>query len=166
MAFPVNPKLDVDVTRVDATPVHKLGEEHQNENGTVFQYCRIPYTSITPAALYQIDPNQMVVSCTAAGDSTRYVLPTRFGVFQGASPGTLTSASGGWFAVRGPMSVLAQSALTANAKVYTGTTAGQISTTSTSANLIHGLSANGAYSGSGTLASCYAIMNLSAAVVS
>lgn len=171
MAFPVQPKLDVDVTRVDYPPVHRLGEEHTNENGTTFQYARINSTTVSPNALYQLDFANAAVSCVGGAAGTLYVLPTRFGVFQGGSPGTITSGSAGWFAVRGPMSVTANAAVTVGNPCYYGVGGGAITTNVpsiasaiTNPAKVYGLSPSATTSAAG-IANCFAVMNLCTALV-
>jgi len=159
MTYPVNPLVGVDVTKLDSTRCFTPGSEHMNEEGTTFQYCKNDtYTSIVPGLFFAIDPTNTLVSATAS----QYTLPTRFGVYQGASTVTTTSGSGGWFAVKGLMSVIQDANLTVGAKLYQDTTyAGAFSGTSTSACLMQGASAI-ATTTSSTLgqAKIYAIINL------
>jgi len=159
MTYPVNPLGGVDTTKLDPIRCFTPGSEHMNEEGTTFQYLKNDtYTSIVPGLLYQISPTNTLVSATAS----QYTLPTRFGVYQGPSTVTTESGSGGWFAVKGLMSVIQDANLTVGAKLYQDTTyAGVVSGTSTNACLLQGASAIATTTtGAGGMAKIYAIINL------
>lgn len=157
MTYPVNPLGGVDVTVINSTRCFAPGSEHMNEEGTTFKYLRNDaYTSIVPGLMYQIDTTNTLVSPTA----TKYTLPTALAVYQGPSTVTTESGSGGWFAIRGLMSVVQSGNMTVGNKVYQSSTyAGMVD--ALSGALIQGASVVATTtSGVGGQAKIRAIINL------
>lgn len=164
MAYPITPMGGVNINVFDTTPQFKLGVEHTDENGTTYQYLKNPvYSSIVPNILYEVNPANFNLR---SAPSIAWTLPTNFAVpLQTATAindAAYTSAKGatyGWYAVRGPMSIVQNANLTVGNKVYAGTGLGGRVTTS--GTLLHGVTPTATTtSGVGGLANVYAVINL------
>jgi hypothetical protein len=131
--------VGVDVAATHDLPQFDLGKEVMR-GGTKYVYVSAAAAK-TQYSLYYIGTDFALGNGVAGATVSASGSPAKIGVPQVAfaTPSTGYTYRYGWVAVKGSLTVSAAAASTANVKVYTTTTAGQLSATSSSQSVLQGL---------------------------